>query len=251
MRHNFGSPSRDPSSNRLVILAIVGHRQFVKEQPCQGPDGRRSESMAAGEDGLPVYPHDFSSRIAYVCLTGAPSYDMRSLDPNREECFQVEEAARVLSSEWAGAPAENGIPYNYSEARFASFNCNTVLRSSYIKREGICWLSIQFQLLIRILQGAQRAYILANDLYTIPQSTQLLLLSKKSDSAMLLPYVADPPPTTTPYEAELLERVQARRAPNGLLPLDRALLHSFPIAEGWNTFFGAIRQKNQPHACYQ
>lgn len=207
--------------------------------------------MAAGEDGLPVYPHDFSSRIAYVCLTGAPSYDMRSLDPNREECFQVEEAARVLSSEWAGAPAENGIPYNYSEARFASFNCNTVLRSSYIKREGICWLSIQFQLLIRILQGAQRAYILANDLYTIPQSTQLLLLSKKSDSAMLLPYVADPPPTTTPYEAELLERVQARRAPNGLLPLDRALLHSFPIAEGWNTFFGAIRQKNQPHACYQ
>ncbi|KAL4881233.1 AhpD-like protein [Aspergillus karnatakaensis] len=60
---------------------------------------------------------------------------------------------------------------------------------------------------------------------------------------MRLPYIADPPPTSTPEEAEILARVQARRAPNGLLPLDRALLHSFPVANGWNAFIGAIRQR--------
>ncbi|CBF74866.1 hypothetical protein AN4023.2 [Aspergillus nidulans FGSC A4] len=60
---------------------------------------------------------------------------------------------------------------------------------------------------------------------------------------MRLPYVADPPPTSTPEEAEILARVQTRRAPNGLLPLDRALLHSFPVADGWNSFLGAIRQR--------
>ncbi|KAL4768853.1 AhpD-like protein [Aspergillus nidulans var. acristatus] len=60
---------------------------------------------------------------------------------------------------------------------------------------------------------------------------------------MRLPYVADNPPTSTPEEAEILARVQARRAPNGLLPLDRALLHSFPVADGWNAFLGAIRQR--------
>ncbi|KAL2012992.1 hypothetical protein VTN00DRAFT_517 [Thermoascus crustaceus] len=58
---------------------------------------------------------------------------------------------------------------------------------------------------------------------------------------MRLPYVPDPPPTSTPEEAEILARVQARRGERGLLPLDRALLHSFPIANGWNTLFGAVR----------
>ncbi|KAJ5148759.1 hypothetical protein N7448_000337 [Penicillium atrosanguineum] len=58
---------------------------------------------------------------------------------------------------------------------------------------------------------------------------------------MRLPYVQDPPPTSTPDEARILADVQARREPNPLLPLDLALLHSFPIAEGWNSFFGAIR----------
>ncbi|KAF3384098.1 hypothetical protein DPV78_012771 [Talaromyces pinophilus] len=58
---------------------------------------------------------------------------------------------------------------------------------------------------------------------------------------MRLPYVADPPPTSTPKEAEILVRIQDRRASSGLLPLDRALLHSYPIADGWNSFIGAIR----------
>lgn len=60
---------------------------------------------------------------------------------------------------------------------------------------------------------------------------------------MRIPYTPDPPPTNTPNEAEILARVQARRAPRGLLPLDRALLHSFPVADGWNAFLGAIRQR--------
>ncbi|RMJ23581.1 4-carboxymuconolactone decarboxylase family protein [Aspergillus sp. HF37] len=60
---------------------------------------------------------------------------------------------------------------------------------------------------------------------------------------MRLPYVPDPPPTSSNAEAEILARVQARRAPNGLLPLDRALLHSFPVADGWNSFIGAIRSR--------
>ncbi|KAL3478785.1 AhpD-like protein [Aspergillus californicus] len=60
---------------------------------------------------------------------------------------------------------------------------------------------------------------------------------------MRLPYVVDPPPTSTPDEAKILDRVQARRAPNGLLPLDLALLHSYPVADGWNSFIGAIRSK--------
>ena len=60
---------------------------------------------------------------------------------------------------------------------------------------------------------------------------------------MRLPYVPDPPPTTTPEEASILARVQARRAPGPLLPLDRALLHSYPVADGWNSFIGAIRTR--------
>ncbi|KAG0153196.1 hypothetical protein PDIDSM_5046 [Penicillium digitatum] len=60
---------------------------------------------------------------------------------------------------------------------------------------------------------------------------------------MRLPYVADPPATSTPDEARILASVQARRAPNPLLPLDLALLHSYPVTEGWNSFIGAIRTR--------
>ncbi|CAG8037759.1 unnamed protein product [Penicillium salamii] len=60
---------------------------------------------------------------------------------------------------------------------------------------------------------------------------------------MRLPYVENPPPTNTPDEARILASVQARRAPNPLLPLDLALLHSYPVTEGWNSFIGAIRTR--------
>lgn len=60
---------------------------------------------------------------------------------------------------------------------------------------------------------------------------------------MRLPYVPDPPPASTPEAAEVIARVQARRAPGQLLPLDLALLHSTVVADGWNSFIGAIRTK--------
>ncbi|RAL09869.1 carboxymuconolactone decarboxylase family protein [Aspergillus homomorphus CBS 101889] len=60
---------------------------------------------------------------------------------------------------------------------------------------------------------------------------------------MRLPYVANPPITSNAEEAEILAQTQARRAPGTLLPLDLALMHSFPITDGWNAFMGAIRTR--------
>lgn len=60
---------------------------------------------------------------------------------------------------------------------------------------------------------------------------------------MRLPYAQNPPPTSSEEEAAILERVQARRGERGLLPLDLALLHSFPVADGWNSFLGAVRTR--------
>jgi alkylhydroperoxidase family enzyme len=60
---------------------------------------------------------------------------------------------------------------------------------------------------------------------------------------MRIPYTPNPPPTANEEESAILERVLARRAPRGLIPLDLALLHSFPVADGWNTFLGAIRTR--------
>jgi alkylhydroperoxidase family enzyme len=61
---------------------------------------------------------------------------------------------------------------------------------------------------------------------------------------MRLPYT-DPSSSTfsSPDNAAILERVQARRAPRPLQPLDLTLLHSPPVADGWNSFLGAIRTK--------
>lgn len=58
---------------------------------------------------------------------------------------------------------------------------------------------------------------------------------------MRLPYVPNPPPTTTPEEAAIVARVSARRHPRPLQALDLTLLHSPPIADGWNSFLGAVR----------
>ncbi|CAP72607.1 uncharacterized protein PODANS_2_390 [Podospora anserina S mat+] len=60
---------------------------------------------------------------------------------------------------------------------------------------------------------------------------------------MRLPYIADPPPTATPEEAEIVQRIQTRRHPRPLQPLDLTLLHSPPVADGWNSFLGAVRTK--------
>ncbi|KAF2868058.1 Intradiol ring-cleavage dioxygenase [Massariosphaeria phaeospora] len=52
-------------------------------------------------------------------------------------------------------------------------------------------------------------------------------------------------PTEAPSEAvkPVYERIAARRAPRPLIPLDLALLHNADVADGWNSFIGAIRTK--------
>ncbi|KAI1423692.1 AhpD-like protein [Xylaria sp. FL1777] len=60
---------------------------------------------------------------------------------------------------------------------------------------------------------------------------------------MRIPYVTNPPPTTTPEEAAIVSRIAARRSPRPLQPLDLALLHSPPVADGWNAFLGAVRTR--------
>ncbi|KAB8290691.1 hypothetical protein EYC80_008331 [Monilinia laxa] len=59
---------------------------------------------------------------------------------------------------------------------------------------------------------------------------------------MRLPY-ADPssPKFSSPSDRAIIERVEARRAPRPLQPLDLTLLHSPPVADGWNSFLGAVR----------
>ncbi|KUJ18139.1 uncharacterized protein LY89DRAFT_732831 [Mollisia scopiformis] len=62
---------------------------------------------------------------------------------------------------------------------------------------------------------------------------------------MRLPYVdaTDPNAFTTPEESAIVARVRERRAPRPLQPLDLTLLHSPAVADGWNSFLGAVRTK--------
>ncbi|KAK5987482.1 hypothetical protein PT974_11612 [Cladobotryum mycophilum] len=60
---------------------------------------------------------------------------------------------------------------------------------------------------------------------------------------MRLPYVSDPPPTSSPEEEAIVQRTRDRRAPRPLQLLDLALLHSAPVTDGWNSFIGAIRTR--------
>jgi hypothetical protein len=48
-------------------------------------------------------------------------------------------------------------------------------------------------------------------------------------------------PTNTSEPAELVTAILKRRGGGGLLKLDRMLLHSAPLCEGWNAFFGKVR----------
>ena len=62
---------------------------------------------------------------------------------------------------------------------------------------------------------------------------------------MRVPYVNDGQlqAAQDPAEKAITERVRARRRPGDLLPLDRALLNSPQVADGWNSFLGAIRER--------
>jgi len=61
---------------------------------------------------------------------------------------------------------------------------------------------------------------------------------------MRLPYAPSSPPKDSSQETQqIYDAVARRRAPRPLLPLDLALLHSPPVANGWNEFLGALRTK--------
>ena len=60
---------------------------------------------------------------------------------------------------------------------------------------------------------------------------------------MKIPYVPNPPIADSPEDDDIIKRIRARRGSGGLLKLDHALLHSPPLADGWNSFFGAIRTR--------
>ncbi|EXJ73429.1 uncharacterized protein A1O5_03189 [Cladophialophora psammophila CBS 110553] len=59
---------------------------------------------------------------------------------------------------------------------------------------------------------------------------------------MRLPYAPSTPPADSPSSvAEIYARIAARRKPRPLIPLDLTLLHSPPVANGYNAFVGALR----------
>ncbi|KAI0179578.1 AhpD-like protein [Hypoxylon sp. FL1284] len=60
---------------------------------------------------------------------------------------------------------------------------------------------------------------------------------------MRLPYTANPPTPASEDEAAIVSRIQARRAPRPLQPLDLTLLHAPAVADGWNGFLGAVRTR--------
>lgn len=61
---------------------------------------------------------------------------------------------------------------------------------------------------------------------------------------MRLPYAPPDPqshPDPSPTTISIYTRIATRRAPRPVTKLDRALLHNPQIADGWNSFLGAIR----------
>lgn len=60
---------------------------------------------------------------------------------------------------------------------------------------------------------------------------------------MRLPYAADTPTDSNPETLEIYSRIKARRDPRPLIPLDLTILHAPPVADGYNSFVGALRSK--------
>ena len=57
---------------------------------------------------------------------------------------------------------------------------------------------------------------------------------------MRLPYIAEDPQMETEEDAAIVQRVKDRRG-GKLIALDKTLLHASAVANGWNSFLGAIR----------
>jgi alkylhydroperoxidase family enzyme len=61
---------------------------------------------------------------------------------------------------------------------------------------------------------------------------------------MRLPYAPSTPAADASADTvDTYARIAARRNPRPLIPLDLSLLHSPPVADGWNSFIGAIRSR--------
>lgn len=65
---------------------------------------------------------------------------------------------------------------------------------------------------------------------------------------MRLPYVPSDIAPSSPEDAAIVQRIQARRHPRPLQPLDLTLLHSPGFADGWNSFLGAVRTRTSLRA---
>jgi alkylhydroperoxidase family enzyme len=61
---------------------------------------------------------------------------------------------------------------------------------------------------------------------------------------MRLPYTSNPPTFNDVEEKAILDRILARRGPSGLLAIDQTLLHAPLLANGFNSFFKALRTEN-------
>lgn len=61
----------------------------------------------------------------------------------------------------------------------------------------------------------------------------------------LVPYITDQDIEADATRSSVVAAIRARRKNGKLLNLDRMLLHSPPVARGWNTYMGAIRTELQ------
>ncbi|KAH8671228.1 AhpD-like protein [Xylariales sp. PMI_506] len=83
----------------------------------------------------------------------------------------------------------------------------------------------------------------ATTITVAPSASLRRLLSTTAAANMRIPYTSDPLDTTDAESLAIAERVRQRRAPRPLQPLDLALLHAPPVADGWNSFLGAVRTR--------
>ncbi|EAU32642.1 conserved hypothetical protein [Aspergillus terreus NIH2624] len=60
---------------------------------------------------------------------------------------------------------------------------------------------------------------------------------------MRLQYAPREPDPSNIETVEVYQRITARRLPRPLIPLDLTLLHAPPVADGYNSFIGALRTK--------
>lgn len=79
---------------------------------------------------------------------------------------------------------------------------------------------------------------------TLPRRATIQILRSLQRRNMRLPYAPNTPPADAPAgTADIYARIAERRKPRPLIPLDLSLLHSPPVADGWNSFLGAIRSQ--------